>query len=688
MTQDPGDPGNASENPLRSAAPKNDDFEIRLIRSLVVSGDLPIREKLIHLSRMRGHDVASLDSLDLDEEFGGEPVDLLLAHLPSREIAPTEQLVRRLLRLFRDQGIVVLGAPDPGCDESQLAHWLNVGVTEFIWPGSSTSDSHLLAAEHRIGRNRARMESQKQITASLKRYEILYLNSPDAHLIVTPRDNRILDTSLQVKAVLGWRRDELKGRYLSLVFPNLFRKDDLLKAGEEAVRLGKPVTVSNMPFRFPDGTQRVLDARVAPVPWESDEAISVTFQDVTVTRARNERRLRSAKLDTVSCMATGVADDVSNLLTAVRGNLSLIGKQPTLGRDARELLHDAESACNSADKLVGRLRTLSRSSIHSSAPDLAIIESRLRRRTALGSFLERLVSFELLGSQIQPTYEVESALWDVEVNEDQIEQALQAVVANAKDAMPSGGQLRILATNYEPPSNNQGKPTSYVLISIVDDGHGVPKEYLSKVFDPYFSTRSDHAGLGLALSQAIIRAHGGIIDVERAPVRGTVIRIYLPAVAAESEPDDAAEGSGPLAVGTGEPADTIRRKRVLVMDDDKDIRIITKKILESHGFDVYCTQDGREAIEVFAKAHQMQSPFDVALFDLDVRGGMGGKDAVARLRRDYPDIKVILMTGFIDDILLETHQEHGFSGVITKPFQIDKLVATITQFAEVRTRSA
>jgi PAS domain S-box-containing protein len=687
VIQPPGDDNNVPDGLFSAPTFSNKpEFEIRLIRCLVADADPGTRQELVHLSHMRGHEVSALDSIAQDQEIADKSVELLLVRLSEAHAPELESLVRHMLRNYRDQGIVVLGVVSPDMPESDLAHWLQVGLHSFISPGDSLCDAQVLAAEHRIRRNRAMMEAQKQIAASMKRYEMLYLNSPDAQIIITPKDNRILEASLQVKAVLGWRRDEMTGRYLSLIFPDLFRKDDLIHAGEEATRLEQPVTVSNIPYRRPDSSQCLLDATVAPVPWVDEQALCVTFTDVTMSRARNDRRVRSAKLDTVSCMSNGVADDISNLLTAVRGNLSLIGQQPTLGRDARELLHDAETACNSADKLVSCLRTLSRSNIRPDKAEPAIHDSR-RRRTALNHFLERIISFELLGSQIQPSYEIDQNLWHVDIDETGMEQALQAIVVNAKEAMPSGGQLRILASNYEPAAkNDHEKPAAYVLVTIVDDGHGVPKELVRQAFDPYFSTRADHAGLGLAVSQAIVRAHGGIIDIEPAPVRGTVVRIYIPA--ATPSPDEIA-GSSSISTSApgGESTDTSRRKRVLVMDDDKDIRIITKKILASHGFDVYCTQDGREAIEVYRKAHHMKSPFDVALFDLDVRGGMGGKDAVAQLRRDYPEIKVILMTGFVDDILLENHQEHGFSGVITKPFQIDKLIATITQFADAGRRS-
>lgn len=683
--QNSGDPGEASEGaspfaPVSAA----DALEIGLIRSLVVATDPVTREQLLRLSRRRGHDVVVLEGPDFDSGDALQPVELALVELAEGPVAAHEGFIRCLLRLFRDEGIVVVGAIAAGSDDAQLTRWLEIGVNDFLRPEDAHADVQLLAAEQCVRRNRARIEAQKHATASLRRFELLFLNSPDAQIIMTPRDNRILDACLRVQDVLGWRREELIGRYLSLVLPDLFRKKDLVEAGELAVDSKQPVSVSDVACRRPDGSQCLLDARVAAVPWGCDEALMVTFFDVTIPRARQERRVRSAKLDTVGCMATGVADDVSNVLTAVRGNLSLIGAQSTLNHAARELLRDAECACASADKLVGQLRTLSRSD--SGASRNASGASNRRRRLNLGAFLRRVISFELLGSRVVPTFEVDDSLWKVEVDEGQLELALQALVANASDAMPSGGHLRVLAANYEPPATPSGSLRSYVLLSLVDDGHGIPRELVGKVFDPYFSTRPDRAGLGLAISQAIVRSHGGIIDLERGPVRGTAVRIYLPA-AAEAEREEVEPGV-PAISAPGAPEDFVPRRRILVMDDDKDIRVILRKILASHGFDVYCVSDGREAIDVFHKAHQMKAPFDVALFDLDVRGGMGGKDAVARLRRDFPAIKVILMTGFVDDVLLENHQEHGFSGVITKPFHIDKLIATITQLAGASNRNA
>ena len=662
-------------------SPHGDTVEINLLQALVVDSS-PEAEKTAAAVRMRGHDVRSINPNELEELEGNLKLDLLLVQVrqDTHSTAETIAFVRRMRRLYRDRGIVVLGLLNEPENDALIEKWMAAGVDDFVdtsHPGSF--GLRMKVAEERVSRNRGGYESARELNASLRRYETAFLNGGDAQLIVDPSDSRILESCVRCKTVLGWRREEMNGKLLSLVFPDLYRRDDLLSAGETAQKNRSITTVSNITYRRPAGARCVLEARIAAVPWGEKTALSMTFIDVTIPRARQERRLRAAKLDTVSSLSGGVADDLSNLFTAVRGNLALIGKQPTLGTHARELLQDAEAACNSADKMVSRLRLLARSNVAAKTEDG---NSKLhRQRIDLRSFMERIVSFELLGANIRPTYEFSEDLLPVEVDEAHFEQAIQAIVTNAIDAMPSGGTLRVIANNYESPAAPEAGPRHYVLISIVDDGPGIGAVHLPHVFDPYFSTRSDHAGLGLSTCQALIREHGGIVDLEPAPVRGTVVRVYLPSSGVAKPADSIPGAPEACANDQEESVPGTPRRRVLVMDDDKDIRVITKKILTSHGFDVYCTKDGREAIEVYHKAQSIGSPFDVSLFDLDVRGGMGGKDAVARLRRDFPSIRVILMTGYVDDALLENHEEHGFSGVITKPFQIDQLVATLNQFA-------
>ena len=187
--------------------------------------------------------------------------------------------------------------------------------------------------------------------------------------------------------------------------------------------------------------------------------------------------------------------------------------------------------------------------------------------------------------------------------------------------------------------------------------------------------------MGLAMAAALTKAHSGHLSVESTGT-GTTFTLWLPVNIrlllhhATSAPAPG-DGTGPGLPGAlpANPAGV--KGRVLFMDDDSGIRAVVQRILTTSGYDVYCTRDGREAIEAYRKAHEFGTAFDLILVDLDVRGGMGGKECVARLKAEFPALKALLTTGYIDDELMETYRDHGFLGVIPKPFQLDRLVQSL-----------
>jgi CheY-like chemotaxis protein len=122
--------------------------------------------------------------------------------------------------------------------------------------------------------------------------------------------------------------------------------------------------------------------------------------------------------------------------------------------------------------------------------------------------------------------------------------------------------------------------------------------------------------------------------------------------------------------------------RILFMDDEPDIRTIVDKILSAHDFDITCTSNGEQAIDAYYRAIEEECPYDVLLLDLEVVGGMGGKDTIAILRQDFPHIKAVVTTGYLDDMVLSNHREHGFSGVLTKPFQMEDLISVLSSLAQ------
>jgi len=234
--------------------------------------------------------------------------------------------------------------------------------------------------------------------------------------------------------------------------------------------------------------------------------------------------------------------------------------------------------------------------------------------------------------------------------------------------MPAGGTLRVFATNVTeegyaslPPGLVQG---DYVAIAIQDTGAGIPEQYLSRIFDPYFTTKEKGSGLGLATSYSIVRNHSGMIDVKTKSGEGSRFTIYLPAIAGK--------GRTASAVSSGEPS-LSRSAKILVMDDEEIIRNVSRKLLGVLNHNVEVAQHGQEALEKYQEAMAAGSPFHLVILDLTVRGGMGGAETLQKLREMDPAVKAIVSSGYSDDAALADQLKHGFKAYLKKPYDIREL---------------
>jgi CheY-like chemotaxis protein len=216
----------------------------------------------------------------------------------------------------------------------------------------------------------------------------------------------------------------------------------------------------------------------------------------------------------------------------------------------------------------------------------------------------------------------------------------------------------------------------YVKVSIADQGSGIPEKEFDRIFDPYYSTKemgnTRGTGLGLSICRSIIRKHGGEVTVESQMGVGTTMHLYLPAAnpeKLEQTPDDKPGQTAPI-FGEG---------KILVMDDDPMIRELAGEILWHLGYEVEFARDGEEAVTLYSRSLKTDRPFDAVILDLTVRGGMGGKEAIQELMAIDPGVKGIVSSGYSDDPGMTDYKEHGFSGVVAKPYTLEELGEKLSQ---------
>jgi CheY-like chemotaxis protein len=261
-------------------------------------------------------------------------------------------------------------------------------------------------------------------------------------------------------------------------------------------------------------------------------------------------------------------------------------------------------------------------------------------------------------------FSIAEDLWPVSVDLGQFSQVLHNLALNAVQAMPQGGTIRLNAHNTDL-EDEPGLPLEagkYVKISMQDEGLGIPPEHLTKIFDPYFTTKHQGSGLGLTMTYSTIHAHDGHVAVESEMGKGTKFRIYMPASSEELVESEDCEVQ--LKKGSG---------KILVMDDDEAIREVTEKILLELGYEVCSAADGAETIALYRDAAQSGQPFDAVIMDLTIPGGMGGKEAIQQLLKIDPKVIAIVSSGYSNDPIMSEYKKYGFRGVATKPYRIEKL---------------
>jgi signal transduction histidine kinase/ActR/RegA family two-component response regulator len=407
------------------------------------------------------------------------------------------------------------------------------------------------------------------------------------------------------------------------------------------------------------GGSRELDGALDTVRGPGGEALChiLIVQDVTDRKRMMAEVERSQRLSALSVFAGGVAHDFNNLLGGLFGNIELARAGLSHDHPASARLETASSAFERARDLTRRLLTF------------AIGSPPQRRRVAVVPFLRECCALSLSGSACPWDIDAPdgASLWDVFADANQLSQVVANILINARQAMPEGGRVRLRACNHHvsPAEMPDATAGGYVEITIEDDGPGIPPEVLPHIFEPFFTTKPAGSGLGLAMSYSIISAHDGRLTAAAAPGGGAAFTLLLPAITTESS-------SLPPSLPEAH-ADEYSCGRILLMDDEQLIRDMASRMLARGGYDVVAAHDGEEAVRLCREAIEAGAPFDAAILDVTVPGGMGGKEALRQLRDAQPGIAVVLSSGYGE--VNAAVGECQPTAVLPKPYQMHELLA-------------
>ncbi len=529
------------------------------MKILLVEDHTDSRRHLQRLIERRGHEVVAVGSAEEAEQaLNAERFPFLILDwmLPGKSGV---ELCRQLrTREKGDEMFILLVTARADTEDLQRA--LEAGANDYLTKplDAELFNIRLSVAERQIRELAERNQARAALQDSAETMKSILENTTDGFFAVDG-NWRFTYLNREAEILLGRERDELLGTDLWEKFPDLC--DSLFEINYRRVMDDRvPVEFEATDAHF----RKWFDVNAYP----SNGGMSVFFRDITERKRSDDDRLTKSKLESLGTLAGGIAHDLNNILTVISGNIGLA--QIDAPRDSNGLLtflSRAGQAAQHAAHLSSQLLTFSKGG----AP--------LKRVTSIAHLLQQSAEFSLHGSNLRSDLDIPGDLWKSEVDAAQIEQVVNALMLNAREAMPRGGTVRVAARNVDvDEKTNVLLPGGrYVKILITDRGAGVAEELTTKIFDPYFTTKPAASGLGLAISYSIIKKHGGLLHLETTSHDGSTFAFYLPAA-------DESATVAPAVELRNRPV-RFNHPRVLVMDDEPAIRELTSQLLGTLGYE-------------------------------------------------------------------------------------------------------
>lgn len=557
-------------------------------------------------------------------------------------------------KLGQSEDLLILKKPFDTVEVLQLAHALT-----RKWNLTRQVRMHCEELDRRVQERTLdlRVEMAERAKAE-ERFHRAFESSPVPLSILALDNGRHVDVNQSYLDLIGLGRDEVL--HQTPVELNLCDDLDKLWRVFHDIAVGKPVRNIELCLHSRGAKDKEILLGGERILLHQTPHALISWQDVTELR-QLERELRHAqKMEAIGHLAAGVAHDFNNILTVIQGQASLCLSMETLPAEIRESIDQVAQAANRATGLTRQLLAFSRKQVTQPKilhlPEMLDQSQRLLRR--------------LIGEHIELVVQTSPDLPPLVADPVSLEQVLLNLGTNARDAMPRGGRLTILATEEEfsperAALHPEAKPGTYVCLSVKDTGCGIPPEIRDRIFEPFFTTKGagKGTGLGLATVYAIVKQHGGWIEVSSVLDEGTTFSIHLPASSGGAEP---ALIEVPTTAGQGET--------ILIVEDEPSVRDLTSRILQNHGYRVFTAGSGPEAIQLPAETMKQ---VDLLLTDMVMPGGMSGRELADSLASTHPQQVVLYCSGYAPEFTGMNLAESEGLHFLSKPFSPRQLLHAV-----------
>jgi PAS domain S-box-containing protein len=501
-----------------------------------------------------------------------------------------------------------------------------------------------------------RQLTEAALRESEQKYRGLIETASDAIFVIDSGTGRIIDVNRKGLDLIGRSANDIIGLDHSQLHPSDDTEKYIQLFKESVSQITPPDVLYHVLHK--DGYRIPVEISTSVMKLGDRRIVQGIFRDIRERLKLEEEIQKAQRLESAGVLAGGIAHDFNNLLTAVLGNISLAKNFINSKEKVMERLVETEKATMRARDLTQQLLTFAKGGMP------------VTKTVDLSNALVESSEFVLRGSPHKCECYIEDGLWPVDADLGQINQVIHNLVLNAAQVMPDGGTCRIEAKNIEIAESDPVllDPGKYIKISVHDEGHGIKPEHRSKIFDPFFTTKKTGTGLGLPTAYSIIRKHDGLLTVESEVGKGSTFNIFLQA--SERSLSSLTDNGADIEIMKGEG-------RVLLMDDEEFVREIATELLQHLGYTVDTANEGMEALELYKKGMADGNRYDAVIMDLTIPGGMGGKEAIKKLKKLDPKVKTIVSSGYANDPILANYREYGFDGMVPKPYKVEQLAETM-----------